>query len=187
MNVSEMPGSSRREFLGNTGRAVAASALAGWPSRRCMPVRTIRSSLPWLAAGGVAPVPRSCAGTKGSAVISTNMHTPAKCRIYKGHNFVKSDLVWAFPQPEPNPYQLEWDHLIDAIRQDRPFNEAKRVPEASLVQIMGRTASHTGQVVTWDQALNHDHEFASGLDILTMNSGPEPWACRPEAARRSVE
>ena len=29
MNVSEMPGSSRREFLGNTGRAVAASALAG--------------------------------------------------------------------------------------------------------------------------------------------------------------
>ena len=34
-------------------------------------------------------------GTKGSAVISTNMHTPAKCRIYKRHNFVKSDLVWA--------------------------------------------------------------------------------------------
>jgi|GEM_PF-2760800 len=29
MNVFEMPGSSRREFLGNTGRAVAASALAG--------------------------------------------------------------------------------------------------------------------------------------------------------------
>ena len=29
MNVSELPGSSRREFLGNTGRAVAASALTG--------------------------------------------------------------------------------------------------------------------------------------------------------------
>jgi hypothetical protein len=60
--------------------------------------------------------------------------------------------------------------LIDAIRQDRPFNEAKRGAEASLVQIMGRMASHSGQVVTWDQALNHDHEFASGLDtLLTMN------------------
>ncbi len=112
-------------------------------------------------------------GTKRSAVISTNMHTPAKRRIYKGHNFVKSDLVWAFPHPEPNPYQLEWDHLIDSIRQDRPFNEAKRGAEASLVQIMGRMASHTGQVVTWDQALNHDHEFASGLDTLIMNS-PAP-------------
>ena len=53
-------------------------------------------------------------GTRGSAVISTYMHTPAKCRIYKGHRFVDEELVWAFPQPEPNPYQLEWDHLIEA-------------------------------------------------------------------------
>ena len=59
MNVSEMPGSSRREFLGNTGRAVAASALAGVaiPAVHAL-VRTTRSSLPWLAAGGAAPAPR---------------------------------------------------------------------------------------------------------------------------------
>ena len=112
-------------------------------------------------------------GTKGSAVISTYMHTPAKCRIYKGHNFVKGDLAWAFPQPEPNPYQLEWDHLIKAIREDTPYNEARRGAEASLVQIMGRMACHTGQVVTWDQALNHQQEFAPGLDQLTMTS-PAP-------------
>src|SRR5581483_6673155 len=31
-------------------------------------------------------------GSKGSAVISTSSHTPAKSRIYKGQNFVKSDL-----------------------------------------------------------------------------------------------
>jgi len=36
------------------------------------------------------------------------------------------------PQPEPNPYQLEWDHLIEAIRNDKPHNEAKRGAEASL-------------------------------------------------------
>ncbi len=112
-------------------------------------------------------------GTKGSAVISTYMHTPAKCRIYKGHNFVPPDLVWAFPPPEPNPYQLEWDHLIDAIRQDRPYNEARRGAEASLVQIMGRMAVHTGRVITWDEALNHPHEFAPDLDKLTMDS-PAP-------------
>lgn len=112
-------------------------------------------------------------GTKGSAVISTYMHTPAKCRIYRGHNFVKDQLAWAFPQPEPNPYQLEWDHLIEAIRQDKPYNEARRGVEASLVQIMGRMACHTGQVVTWDDALNHPVELAPGLDALTMTS-PAP-------------
>ena len=118
-------------------------------------------------------------GTKGMAVISTYMHTPAKCRIYKGHNVDKDDLVWAFPPPEPNPYQLEWDHLVEAIRQDRPYNEAKRGAEASLVQIMGRMACHTGQIVTWDEALNHEQEFAPDLDKLTMDS-PAPLQLGPD-------
>ena len=117
-------------------------------------------------------------GTKGSAVISTFMHTPAKCRLYKGHNFVNDELTWAFPQPEPNPYQLEWDHLIEAIRQDKPYNEAKRGAEASLVQIMGRMAVHTGRVITWDEALNHNPEFAPGVDQLTMES-PAPLPVLP--------
>ena len=112
-------------------------------------------------------------GTKGAAVISTYMHTPAKCRTYKGHNMTPEELIWAFPQPEPNPYQLEWDHLIEAIRQDKPYNEVKRGTEASLVVLMGRRAVHTGQVVTFDDMLNHAHEFAPGLDKLTMSS-PAP-------------
>ena len=89
-------------------------------------------------------------GTKGSAVISTYGHTPGKVRIFKGQNMAKDELIWAFPQPEQNPYQLEWDDLIDAIRQDKPYNEAKRGAEASLVTSMGRMAAHTGQIVTYD-------------------------------------
>ncbi|HOI35852.1 MAG TPA: gfo/Idh/MocA family oxidoreductase [Bacillota bacterium] len=118
-------------------------------------------------------------GTKGSAVISTHMHTPAKCRVYKGHDFVRSNLVWAFPQPEPNPYQLEWDHLIDAIRNDKLFNEAKRGTEAGLVTAMARRAVHTGQVVTYDEMLNSEEEFASNVDALTMNS-PAPVHLGPD-------
>jgi hypothetical protein len=101
------------------------------------------------------------------------MHTPARCRIYKGHNFTDDNLVWAFPQPEPNPYLLEWNDLIDAIRNNKPYNEVKRGTEASLTTIMGRMAVHTGRVITWDEALNHAHEFAPGLDVLTMDS-PAP-------------
>jgi len=112
-------------------------------------------------------------GTKGSAVISTYMHTPAKCRIYKGQDFSRDSLAWAFPQPEPNPYQLEWDELIEAIRNDRPYNEAKRGAEAGLVTAMGRRAVHTGQVVTYDEMLNCDEEFARDVDKLTMES-PAP-------------
>lgn len=118
-------------------------------------------------------------GSKGSAVISTFMHTPAKCRIYKGQDFAKENLVWAFPQPEPNPYQLEWDELVDAIRNDKPFNEAKRGTEAGLVTAMARRAVHTGQVVTYDEMLNDEHEFAPSLDTLTMDS-PAPLQAGPD-------
>ena len=118
-------------------------------------------------------------GSKGSAVISTSSHTPAKCRIYKGQKFTKEDLTWQFPTKEPNPYQLEWDHLIEAIRQDKPYNEAKRGAEASLVTSMGRMAAHTGQIVTFDQMLNCEHEFAPAVDKLTMYS-PAPLQTGPE-------
>ena len=101
-------------------------------------------------------------GTKGSAMISQSSHTPAKSRIFRGQNIRDrgGNVAWAFPPPEPNPYQLEWDDLIDAIRNDKPYNEAERGAEASLVTSMGRMAAHTGQVVTYDQMLNCDHEFA---------------------------
>jgi predicted dehydrogenase len=112
-------------------------------------------------------------GTKGSAIISTAVHTPGKVRIFKGQNMTRDNMTWAFPQPEPNPYQLEWDDLVNAIRQDKPYNEAKRGAIASLVTSMGRMAAHTGQVITYDDMLNCEHEFAPGVDQLTPDS-PAP-------------
>ena len=84
-----------------------------------------------------------------------------------------------FPQPEPNPYQLEWDHLIDAIRKDKPYNEVKRGAEASLVTSMGRMAAHTGQVITFDEMLNCKHEFAPDVDKLVID-GPAPLQVDPK-------
>jgi len=109
-------------------------------------------------------------GTDGLAIISTSAHHPGKVRTYKGHNVDSASLLWAFPQPEPSPYQLEWDDLIDAIRQDKPYNEAERGAIASLVSSMGRMAAHTGQIVTYDEILNCEHEFAPDVDKLTMDS-----------------
>ncbi|MGE5611937.1 MAG: Gfo/Idh/MocA family protein [Bacillota bacterium] len=114
-------------------------------------------------------------GSKGSAIITTASHTPGRVRTFKGHTMAKANLLWAFPEPEPNPYQLEWDDLIDAIRQDKPYNEVKRGAEASLVTSMGRMAAHTGQLITFEQMLNCEHEFGVGVDQLAMDSiGPLP-------------
>jgi hypothetical protein len=118
-------------------------------------------------------------GTKGAAIISTASHTPGKVRTFKGHKLSTENLLWAFPQPEPNPYQLEWDDLVNAIRQDQSYNEAKRGAIASLVTSMGRMAAHTGQIVTYDAIFNHTHEFAPDVDKLTMDS-PAPLLAGPD-------
>src|SRR5437763_15029562 len=91
----------------------------------------------------------------------------------------EENLVWSFPQPEPNPYDLEWEDLIRAIRKDEPYNEVERGAKASLVTSMGRMAAHTGQVITFDDMLNCQHEFAPNEDRLVLN-GEAPVKARPD-------
>ncbi len=112
-------------------------------------------------------------GTKGSAIISTSGHHPSKARIYYNQNFKKENLVWEYGQPERSPYEWEWVDFLEAIRNDKPYNEVKRGVEASLVTSMGRMAAHTGQLITYDDMLNCEHEFAPDVDKLTLD-GPAP-------------
>ncbi len=118
-------------------------------------------------------------GSKGSAIISTSSHTPGRVRTFMGQNLDAANQLWAFPQPEPNPYQMEWEDLTEAIRKDLPYNEVRRGAEASLVTSMGRMAAHTGQVVTFEDMLNCPHEFAPNVDKLDtdptapLQAGPD--------------
>ncbi len=109
-------------------------------------------------------------GSKGLAVVSSASHTPARSRIYSGHNMDKSKLVWSGPKNEENPYQLEWDDLIAAIRENKSYNEVERGVKASAVASMGRMAAHTGQEISFEQFMNSEHEFAPEIDKLTMDS-----------------
>jgi len=122
-------------------------------------------------------------GSKGCGIISYNSHSPAKPRLFKGHSFTKENEIWHFGKgdgkDEPNPYDLEWDHLLTAIRENRPYNEVKRGVEASLVTAMGRMAAHTGQVIQRDQILNHPHELGPNVDKLALDL-PAPVLAGPD-------
>jgi hypothetical protein len=111
-------------------------------------------------------------GTKGLGIASRAGDCGPPSAIYKGQNAEAANLLWE-SKDRSNPYQNEWDALIDAIRNDKPHNEVKRGVEASLVTSMGRMAAHTGQEITYDDMLNCEHEFAPGLDRLTRES-PAP-------------
>ena len=117
-------------------------------------------------------------GSKGSAVIMASLAAP-RCKIYKSHNMVEEELAWQYPGRDPNPYRVEWQLLLDAIRQDKPHNEARRAGEAEVAALMGRAATHTGQLITWDQTLNSEFEFAADIDNMTFDS-PAPIRALPD-------
>jgi predicted dehydrogenase len=113
-------------------------------------------------------------GSKGSAIVSKSGDCGAPSMTFKGQNPKRPDMIWTsnVPRDEADPYQNEWNDLMDAIRNDKPYNEARRGIEASLVTSMGRMAAHTGQEITFEDMLNCEHEFAPDLDRLTMSSPP---------------
>jgi predicted dehydrogenase len=122
-------------------------------------------------------------GTRGIAIVSKNGDCGMPSSTYKGQKTEKSNMIWQSkvkPQ-ERNPYQNEWNDLMDAIRNDKPYNETESGVNTSLVTSLGRMAAHTGQETTYDQILNSDHEMAPGLDKFTMDS---PAPLQPDANGR---
>jgi predicted dehydrogenase len=125
-------------------------------------------------------------GSKGAAIISSEGHTPAHSRIFSGQKMPlgrpprrnEPDVIWQWEggAREPDPYQVEWDDLIAAIRQDKPYNEAKRGTEASLITAMGRMSAHTGQIVTREQILKDGQDMAPDADKMTSMDSPAPVA-----------
>ncbi|MBM4089522.1 MAG: Gfo/Idh/MocA family oxidoreductase [Planctomycetes bacterium] len=111
-------------------------------------------------------------GTKCAGQFSGNIHAPSS-EIYKDQRIDSGNVIWRPEKERVNPWQAEWQVLLDAIRNDRPHNEARRAALSNLGAIMGRAAVHTGKIVTWEQAMASTFEFCPHVASLTENS-PAP-------------
>ena len=115
----------------------------------------------------------SCTARRARASSARRATFPASAARSRVRSRIASPSLGRFPQPEQNPYALEWKDLIEAITDDKPYNEVPRAVEASLVTNMGRMAAHTGQEITYDQIVECPHEMAPGVADFTIN-GPAP-------------
>jgi predicted dehydrogenase len=113
-------------------------------------------------------------GSKGLAIVAKSGDCGFPSSTFKGQNMQRSNMTWTSKQiqGQMDPYLNEWNDLLEAIRNDKPYNEAKRGVEASIVSNMGRMAAHTGQEISFDDALNSPVEMAPGIDKWTMDSPP---------------
>jgi predicted dehydrogenase len=119
---------------------------------------------------GAVPMYHSFAhGTKGSAVIAKANDCDGPSSTYSSQAPARDKLIWQ-SRDKSDPYVNEWEELLSAIREDRPYNEVKRGVDASVATSMGRMAAHTAQEITWDDFLNSDHEFSPNTDKFTFDS-----------------
>jgi predicted dehydrogenase len=69
--------------------------------------------------------------------------------------------IWsATKRKDDNMYQNEHNELFAAIRAGKPINNGEYMSHSTLLAIMGRMASYTGQVITWEMALNSKEDLS---------------------------
>ena len=65
-----------------------------------------------------------------------------------------ADGRWRCRAKVANPYQVEHDVLFDAVRNNKPHNEAEYGALSTMAAIMGRMATYSGKQINWDEAIN---------------------------------
>ena len=86
-------------------------------------------------------------GTKGTAEIMKHQIT--------GENPWKSKI----DPRQDDMYQNEHDELFASIRKGEPINNGDYMTKSTLLAIMGRMSTYTGQVITWEMALNSKEDL----------------------------
>lgn len=66
---------------------------------------------------------------------------------------------WVFREEAKNLYQVEHDELFASIRAGEPINNGEYMAKSTLLAIMGRMATYTGQEITWDMAWNSQEDL----------------------------
>jgi predicted dehydrogenase len=77
----------------------------------------------------------------------------------KGLNIQTANGRWHYDGPTNEMYQTEHDELFASIRAGKPLNNGDYMARSTLLAIMGRMAAYTGQLITWDMALNSKEDL----------------------------
>jgi myo-inositol 2-dehydrogenase/D-chiro-inositol 1-dehydrogenase len=90
-------------------------------------------------------------------VIGTTGKAAVMRHAISNHQGVES---WRYQGPQPNMYQVEHNELFASIRAGQPINNGEYMCKSTLMGIMGRMATYTGRVVTWQQAMNSTEDLS---------------------------
>jgi predicted dehydrogenase len=90
-------------------------------------------------------------GSKGKALISERRN---------GLRLTSDSGEWIYSSREEDDfYQTEHDELFAGIRNGKPINNGEYMSYSTLLAILGRMATYTGQRIAWNDALNSKEDL----------------------------
>jgi predicted dehydrogenase len=72
---------------------------------------------------------------------------------------IEGPNAWKSTGPSGDMYQTEHNELFAAIRAGTPIYDGDFMAKSTLMGIMGRMATYTGQRITWDMAMNSKEDL----------------------------
>jgi myo-inositol 2-dehydrogenase / D-chiro-inositol 1-dehydrogenase len=69
-------------------------------------------------------------------------------------------------------YDQEHYALVEAIRNNTPYNEGHFGATSSMTAVLGRMATYSGRAIKWDEAVAKGRDEAPGIESYTMESDP---------------
>ncbi len=98
--------------------------------------------------GGVNDVAAEVTGTKGGAQFNSR------------GQFITGENKWAYRGEKNNNFVTEHQVLFNSIRCGKTVNNGEYMAKSTMMAILGRMATYTGQKLTWEQAMNSQEKLS---------------------------
>jgi len=85
--------------------------------------------------------------------------TKGTCNVLNKYR-IDGENEWRFRGEGGNMYDLEHEALFQAIRSGKPINNGLYMSTSTMLAILGRMVTYTGQAISWDDALNSKQRLA---------------------------
>lgn len=97
---------------------------------------------------------RQQAGTTNRNSVDV-MGTTGNALVNIGSQYeITGQSPWKYTGPRNNMYQTQHDELFASIRNGKPINDGDFMSNSTLLAIWGRMVGYTGQLITYEDALN---------------------------------